>query len=89
MRFSGFSKETLASMFPGHEKREVFLGVFVGIVRCGAIAESDGVLEKWTSFRYLSFHHFYSCALFETADSRKEGSCSSLKTQLQMKLWCS
>ena len=53
MRFSGFSKETLASMFPDHEKREVFLGVFVGIVRCGAIAESDGVLEKWTSFRYL------------------------------------
>ena len=59
MRFSGFSKETLASMFPDHEKREVFLGVFVGIVRCGAIAESDGVLEKWTSFRYLSFHHFF------------------------------
>ena len=58
MRFSGFSKETLASMFPDHEKRG---GVFVDcIVRCGAIAESDGViLEKWKSFRYLSFDHFF------------------------------
>ena len=42
-------------MFPDNEKREAFLSVFVDrIVRCGAIAESDGViLEKWTNFRYL------------------------------------